>query len=109
MLLRRVIEHVRDQNWTAIGIDFCIVVVGVFFGIQVANWNDARADERRGRAHAARLTADLRKDLDSRSGLVAYYAAVLDGVERTDALLADTFADPKDLVAAAYRATEVNY
>lgn len=55
MILRRVMEHVRDQNWAAVGIDFCIVVIGVFFGIQVANWNDARAEERRGSAYAGRL------------------------------------------------------
>ncbi|MEL6362641.1 MAG: hypothetical protein AAFR21_16305 [Pseudomonadota bacterium] len=42
MILRRVIEHVRTQNWTAIGIDFVIVVVGVFMGIQLGNWNEAR-------------------------------------------------------------------
>ena len=42
MLLRRVIEHVKMQNWTAVALDFVIVVVGVFIGIQVANWNDAR-------------------------------------------------------------------
>ncbi len=29
MILRRIITHVREQNWTAIGIDFVIVVVGV--------------------------------------------------------------------------------
>lgn len=49
MLLRRVTKHVKDQNWFAVGIDFAIVVVGVFIGLQVANWNDARsqkADER---------------------------------------------------------------
>lgn len=49
MLLRRAIEHVKAQNWTAVALDFCIVVVGVFIGIQVANWNEARkaiADER---------------------------------------------------------------
>ena len=62
MLLRRVIEHLRDQNWTAVGIDFVIVVIGVFVGIQVANWNEALADERLGRAYAARLLADLEKD-----------------------------------------------
>lgn len=44
MLLRRVMQHVKDQNWTAVAIDFVIVVVGVFIGIQVANWNDARRD-----------------------------------------------------------------
>ena len=42
MLLRRVIEHVKAQNWTAVALDFFIVVVGVFIGIQVANWNDTQ-------------------------------------------------------------------
>jgi len=44
MLLRRVIEHVKAQNWTAVGLDFVIVVVGVFIGIQVSNWNAQRAE-----------------------------------------------------------------
>jgi hypothetical protein len=30
MLLSRVVEHVKAQNWTAIVIDFVIVVIGVF-------------------------------------------------------------------------------
>lgn len=42
MLLRRVIEHVKTQNWTAIAIDFVIVVAGVFVGLQVQEWNAAR-------------------------------------------------------------------
>ena len=29
MLLRRVIEHVRQQHWTAVWIDLAVVVVGV--------------------------------------------------------------------------------
>jgi hypothetical protein len=37
MILRRVIKHFRNQEWTAIAIDFVIVVFGVFVGIQVAN------------------------------------------------------------------------
>ena len=47
MLLRRVIDHVRTQNWTAIGIDFVIVVVGVFIGLQVQEWSAARDDDER--------------------------------------------------------------
>jgi hypothetical protein len=109
MILRRVIEHVRRQEWTAIWIDLAIVVVGVFIGIQVANWNQARADERLGRAYEARLAADLEQDLASRQALVAYYGAVLESVERTDALLANPLAEPKDLLMAAYRASELNY
>lgn len=45
--LLRVAEHVRTQNWTAIGIDFLIVVLGVFVAIQVSNWNAVRGDQQR--------------------------------------------------------------
>ncbi len=49
MILRRLTEHVKAQNWFAVALDFLIVVTGVFIGIQVSNWNAARlarADER---------------------------------------------------------------
>ncbi len=46
MILRRIIAHFRKQEWTAIGLDFLIVVVGVFLGLQVNNWNEAAADRR---------------------------------------------------------------
>jgi hypothetical protein len=42
VILSRVIEHVKKQHWTAITIDFFIVVFGVFIGIQLGNWNAAR-------------------------------------------------------------------
>jgi hypothetical protein len=49
MILRRVTEHVKAQNWFAVGVDFVIVVVGVFIGIQVANWNESRLEQERAR------------------------------------------------------------
>ncbi len=63
MLLRRVIQHVKTQNWTAVALDFIIVVVGVFIGIQVANWNDARADNSRIERRLENLADDLRADI----------------------------------------------
>jgi len=45
MLLRRIAQHVKDQNWFAVGLDFVIVVVGVFIGIQVANWNQLQGNK----------------------------------------------------------------
>jgi len=53
MLLRRVIEHVKAQNWFAVAIDFVIVVVGVFVGLQVNTCNAARVHARRRRGCAA--------------------------------------------------------
>jgi len=45
MIFRRVKAHIEKENWFAVGVDFFIVVVGVFIGIQVANWNEAYSDQ----------------------------------------------------------------
>ncbi len=59
MILRRVIAHFRKQEWTAIALDFLIVVVGVFIGLQVNNWNEARADFQREASYLAALKDDF--------------------------------------------------
>lgn len=43
MIFRSVKAHIEKENWFAVGVDFFIVVVGVFIGIQVANWNEQRS------------------------------------------------------------------
>ena len=63
MILRRVIEHVREQNWTAVGIDFVIVVVGVFLGFQVTSWNESRKDLAREAVYLRGIAEDLRGDI----------------------------------------------
>ena len=59
MLLRRITDHVKAQNWTAVALDFVIVVVGVFIGIQVANWNDARVDRATETTYLELLQGDI--------------------------------------------------
>ena len=63
MILRRVIQHVKNQEWTAIWIDLVIVVVGVFIGIQVANWNEDRAIRNAEARHLEEIAEDLRADI----------------------------------------------
>ena len=65
MILRRVVEHVKTQNWFAVALDFVIVVMGVFVGIEVANWNQARQDRQEERRYYGQLLADLRGDLET--------------------------------------------
>ena len=59
MLFRRVLDHVKAQNWTAVGIDFLIVVLGVFIGLQVSNWNDLREERAKESLYLARLAQDF--------------------------------------------------
>lgn len=74
VLLRRVMEHVNGQNWFAVGIDFVIVVVGVFIGIQVANWNDVRNNKAGLIASLERLDKEVSLNIDM-------IEAVLVGIE----------------------------
>lgn len=59
MILRRITEHVKAQNWFAVAIDFVIVVIGVFIGIQVSNWNAALADRDKEQVLIERVAADF--------------------------------------------------
>ena len=63
MILRRITEHVKTQNWFAVGVDFVIVVMGVFIGIQVSNWNASRADRSNEMLYLGYLAEDLQSDL----------------------------------------------
>ncbi len=70
MILRRLTEHVKAQNWFAVAIDFVIVVVGVFIGIQVSNWNSAQNNRRAAREYVVRIQEELtanRQDMAART------------------------------------------
>lgn len=59
MLLRRLTQHVKDQNWFAVALDFLIVIFGVFIGLQVSNWNAANAE----RASERQLLSQVQSDV----------------------------------------------
>ena len=80
MLLRRITKHVKDQNWFAVGIDFLIVVIGVFIGIQVANWNASQFERREEAAIVERLRSDFeRVQVDAELSL-AFHTRMTDDV-----------------------------
>jgi len=63
VILRRVIAHVKNQHWTAIVIEFVIVVIGIFVGLQVNNWNAERANRTLEATHLEHLAKDIRSDI----------------------------------------------
>ncbi len=85
MLLRRVIAHFRKQEWTAIALDFLIVVVGVFVGLQVNNWNEARGEREREASYLAALKQDFSAVIAELENDIARY----EGIANSMALLLD--------------------
>jgi hypothetical protein len=67
MILRRVSGHVKAQHWFTVALDLLIVILGVFIGIEVANWNEARQGHNEERRYYSQLLVDLRTDLDTLS------------------------------------------
>ncbi len=42
MILRRFMQHLKEQNWFAVGLDIIVVIVGIFLGMQVQQWYEGR-------------------------------------------------------------------
>jgi hypothetical protein len=72
MILRRLSEHLKAQNWTAVTLEFVIVMTGVVIGFQVTAWNAARQDRDLERSYYRQLIVDLEADTaTARRGLAA--------------------------------------
>ena len=76
MILRRLSQSLKEQNWTAISIEFILLVSGVFLGIQVSNWNADRVDANRGQAYLERIGDDLDADLAAYQDRVNFWGGV---------------------------------
>ena len=59
MILRRLADAIREQNWSTVVLEVSIVVVGIFIALQVDNWNQARKDRIDESAFLARLHEEI--------------------------------------------------
>jgi len=108
MFLRRIVQSLKTQNWTAIGLELLIVIIGVFIGTQVSNWNQDRNERR----ETARLLQELQPALTSFTDFFAaakvYYATTR---AYSDQAFAGWRGDPKvsdqQFVIAAYQASQI--
>ena len=107
MILRRLLENLRQQHWTGVAIELVIVVLGVFIGMQVSNWNAEREEVQRGTVFSARLTEDLREEDWGYQLLISYGRQTLIHANRAvDALDGSAPLDDEALLISAYRATQ---
>ena len=59
MIFRRISEHVRKQNWLAVGLDLIVVVVGIYLGLQADAWMSAKQDRDLEVEYLERLVSDM--------------------------------------------------
>ncbi len=59
MLLRRILLHIRSENWFAVFLDLVVVVAGLFIGLQVDTWWSERQDARLGDVYLSEIQEDF--------------------------------------------------
>lgn len=81
MILRRLANAIRKQDWFTVVIETLIVIFGVFIGLQVNNWNEARVD----RAKEAQVLLGLASDFDqmavTSNRAIAFHQRAIGGLE----------------------------
>jgi hypothetical protein len=95
MLLGRVIQHVKAQHWTAVAIDFVIVVLGVFVGLQVQEWNSARGHRAAGIGYLNSMEEDVVYSIDNLQQLLVN----MERQQAAHAALYEYSADPEAALA----------
>lgn len=108
MFLRRIVEALRVQNWTAIAIEFAIVVFGVFLGTQVANWNQDRAERRETERMLLQLVPELAANIEFFDSAKTYYAVTRRFADQAlAAWKGDRGVSDEQFVIAAYQASQI--
>lgn len=108
MISRRIREHAASHNWFAVLVDLMIVIIGVFIGLQVDNWNQARIDRAEASDYRARIIENLKANEAEIAARAAYNrqirahaVAALTALQRPNPALGEEF------LVDAYHASQV--
>ncbi|HRY00677.1 MAG TPA: hypothetical protein P5171_11165 [Xanthomonadaceae bacterium] len=92
MIFRRFAQHLRQQNWAEVTVEFTLLVLGVFLGLQAQDWADERAERSEERMLLSSLRTEfvevqgeLQRQLDKHrqiDGDVAYVLTALGDAEQ---------------------------
>ena len=108
MILRRLTANLRAQNWTAISLEFLIVVIGVFIGTQVSNWNQERIERRETERMLEQFRPELQTQVEFFDAARAYFATSRRFADHALAAWdGDKRISDEQFVIAAYQASQI--
>ena len=82
MILRRLSTALRKQDWFTVAVETLIVMFGVFLGLQVNNWNQARFEQADTQNVLERLERDFELQLTLTNRGIGQQALVLEATSR---------------------------
>jgi len=89
MILRRLAAGLKQRDWGTIVLEVLIVVVGIFIGLQVDDWNQARIGRSDIAEYLERIQRDLNRDEEFFSFLADEARSKRDGLVKLKRILAE--------------------
>jgi len=80
MVLRRLLSHIHSQNWLAVLLDLLVVVVGLFIGLQVDTWWQARQESRLGDSYLLEIQEDFEANKSKLDKSVAQLELIIQSI-----------------------------
>lgn len=74
MIIRRMAEAIRTQNWFTVIVEIFIVVIGIFLGLQVSEWNDERQEQQQQHRYQLSFKSDLQSEMADIQSRIVYQA-----------------------------------
>lgn len=103
MILSRIAASLRRQDWTAVAVEFCLVIAGVVIGLQITAWYEDRQRAEQERVLLGALAEEVRSNIEEIDAMLAFadyklsaieeLARRIDGEQTTDDTLVSLFAD----------------
>ncbi len=60
MILKRLATNIKKQDWFSVSLEFAILVLGIYLGLQVSEWQSQREAKKTQQQLMLRLTEDLK-------------------------------------------------
>jgi hypothetical protein len=81
MLLRRMTQHIKEQNWIAVGIDLVVVIVGIFLAFQLERLYETRRIQSQEGQHLQSLLSDFQEEKEYLEWMIDRYATAKAAVD----------------------------
>ena len=106
LIVQRISQAIREQNWVAVALEFLIVVSGVVIGFQITAWNQLQAERKQGETNLALIVQEIRNHQDGARASMRAAKSILKNV-RTVRLGAENpeyaRANPQEFMQAVYK------
>lgn len=110
MIIKRIAEGIKNQDWFVVGVEIMIVVVGIFAGLQVTDWNEARKEQIEEKQYLNRLHGDMATQIEQMTIRETYFKVAAADNQTVINWLNDptiTKLSPQRLLSAFYNSTVI--